>query len=83
MKVKVVSQESPKLLDRMRAEIRVCRNSIRTEEAYTDRARRYILSHGKRHPKDLGAGEVRDFLSHLAVDLINRQQVSGQLVNRP
>ena len=68
MKVKVVSQESPKLLDRMRTEIRLRHYSIRTEEAYTDWVRRYILFHGKRHPKDLGAGEVRDFLSHLAVD---------------
>ena len=68
MKVKVVSQESPKLLDRMRAEIRLRHYSIRTEKAYTGWGRRYILFHCKRHPKDLGAGEVRDFLSHLAVD---------------
>ena len=68
MKVKVVSQDSPRLLDRMRAEIRMRHYSIRTEEVYIDWARRYILFHDKRHPKDLGAGDVRDFLSHLAVD---------------
>ncbi len=68
MKVKVVSQESPKLLDRMRAEIRVRHYSIRTEETYLDWARRFILFHDKRHPKDLGALEVQAFLSHLAVD---------------
>jgi integron integrase len=68
MKVKVVSQDSPKLLDRMRAEIRVRHYSIRTEEAYVDWVRRFILFHDKRHPKELGAVEVRDFLSHLAVD---------------
>ncbi|MHB1175465.1 MAG: integron integrase [Sulfuriferula sp.] len=68
MKVNVVSQESPKLLDRMRAEIRVRHYSIRTEETYVDWARRFILFNNKRHPKELGAAEVRDFLSHLAVD---------------
>ena len=68
MKVKVVSQDSPKLLDRMRAEIRVRHYSIRTEETYLDWARRFILFHNKQHPKDLGALEVQAFLSHLAVD---------------
>jgi len=68
MEVKAISQDSPKLLDRLRAEIRVRHYSIRTEETYVDWARRFILFHGKRHPKDMGAEEVRDFLSHLAVE---------------
>jgi site-specific recombinase XerD len=68
MEVKVVSQDSPKLLDRMRAEIRVRHYSIRTEEAFVDWARRFILFHNKRHPKEMGAEAVRDFLSHLAVE---------------
>jgi len=68
MEPKAVSQDSPKLLDRLRAEIRVRHYSLRTEQAYVDWVRRFILFHGKRHPKDLGAEEVRDFLSHLAVD---------------
>jgi site-specific recombinase XerD len=29
--------------------------------------RRYILFHGKRHPSEMGAGEVTQFLSSLAV----------------
>ncbi|MEW6132776.1 MAG: integron integrase [Pseudomonadota bacterium] len=65
MKVKVVSKDSPRLLDRMRAEIRLRHYSIRTEETYVDWARRFILFHGKRHPAEMGAEEVRDFLSHL------------------
>ena len=68
MEVKVVSQDSPKLLDRMRAEIRVRHYSIRTEETYLDWARRFILFHEKRHPKDMGADEVQSFLSYLAVE---------------
>lgn len=42
--------------------------SIRTEEAYIDWARRFILFHGKRHPRDMGAVEVEAFLSHLTVE---------------
>ena len=68
MEAKVVSQDSPKLLDRLRIQIRLRHYSLRTEQAYVDWARRYILFHGKRHPKEMGAVELRDFLSHLAVD---------------
>ena len=68
MKAQELAQQPPKLLDRLRAEIRLRHYSIRTEEAYADWARRFILFHGKRHPAQLGAEEVRDFLSHLAVE---------------
>lgn len=59
-------QQAPKLLDRLRAEIRLRHYSIRTEEAYVDWARRFILFHRKRHPKEMGADEVAAFLSYLA-----------------
>jgi integron integrase len=42
--------------------------SIRTEEAYVQWIRRFIVFHGKRHPKELGRKEVEAFLTHLAVD---------------
>lgn len=58
---------APKLLDRMRGGLRVRHMSLRTEQAYVDWARRYILFHGKRHPKDMGAEQVAAFLTHLAV----------------
>ena len=67
MEYHAVVQNSPELLDRMRAEIRVRHYSIRTEQTYIDWARRYIYFHDKRHPQDMGAAEVRSFLSHLAV----------------
>ncbi len=59
---------SPKLLDQLRDRIRVKHYSIRTETQYVQWVRRFILFHGKRHPKDLGAPEVEAFLTHLAVD---------------
>jgi integrase len=58
----------PKLLDQLRAVIRVRHYSLRTEQAYVDWSRRYILLHGKRHPRDMGAAEVEGFLTHLATE---------------
>jgi len=60
--------DPPRLLDRLRGQLQVRHYSLRTEDAYVDWARRYILFHGKRHPKDMGALEVQAFLSHLAVE---------------
>jgi integrase len=58
----------PKLLDQVRERIRAKHYSIRTEEAYVDWAKRFILFHNKRHPKEMGAVEVEAFLSYLAVE---------------
>ena len=57
----------PKLLDKVRDKIRAKHYSIRTETQYVQWIKRFILFHGKRHPKDLGASEVEAFLTHLAV----------------
>jgi integron integrase len=56
----------PRLLDRVREAIRVRHYSYRTEQQYVGWIRRYILFHGKRHPRDLGALHVESFLSYLA-----------------
>ena len=55
-----------KLLDQVRRGIRLRHYSIRTEEAYTHWIKRFIFFHNKRHPRDMGAAEVRSFLDHLA-----------------
>jgi integron integrase len=59
---------SPKLLDRVRWHLRVKHYSIRTEQAYVDWIRRYILFHRKRHPNEMGEKEISRFLTHLAVE---------------
>ena len=56
----------PKLLDQVRDAIRLKHYSIRTESAYADWIKRYILFHNKRHPKDMDGGEIEAFLTHLA-----------------
>ncbi len=58
----------PRILDGVRAKIRVKHYSIRTEHAYVDGIKRFVLHHGKRHPAELGAGHVEAFPSCLAVD---------------
>lgn len=61
--------EAPKqrLLDQVRDCIRTKHYSIRTEQSYVDWIRRFILFHRKRHPAEMGAAEVKAFLTHLAV----------------
>src|SRR5512135_680654 len=58
----------PKLLDQVRDKIRVKHYSIRTETQYVQWIKRFIFFHGKRHPRELGAAEVEEFLSHLATE---------------
>jgi integron integrase len=60
--------QKPRLLDRVRGEIRTRHYALRTEQIYVHWIRRFILFHGKRHPQDMGAAEVGEFLTHLAVD---------------
>jgi integron integrase len=63
-----VVASSPKLLDRVRWHLRVKHYSIRTEQAYVDWIRRFILFHHKRHPNEMGEKEITEFLTHLAVE---------------
>ncbi len=65
-----ISQEQPaskpKLLEQVRELLRAKYYSRRTEEVYLGWIRRFILFHGKRHPREMGGAEVARFLSHLA-----------------
>jgi integron integrase len=63
-----VSLDSPRLLDRVRARLRVKHYSIRTETAYLGWIKRYIRFHGRRHPAEMGRLEAEAFLSSLAVE---------------
>ena len=59
--------EAPRLLEQVREAIRVRHYSLRTEQTYVGWIKRFMLFHGKRHPRDMGGQEVQQFLSHLAV----------------
>lgn len=58
---------SPRLMDQVRDVLRVHHYSLRTEESYLQWIRRFILFHGKRHPREMGEEEIAAFLTYLAV----------------
>jgi len=60
--------QPPRLLDRVRAALRVRHYSVRTEAAYVGWIRRFIHFHELRHPDEMGSAEVVEFLSDLAVN---------------
>ena len=68
MSHKLDSEPKPRLLELVRSRIRVKHYSIRTETAYVDWIKRFILFHRKRYPLEMGAPEAEAFLTSLAVD---------------
>ena len=71
----------PRVLDQMRHVLRVRHYSRRTEECYVHWARHFILFHKKRHPRTMGAAEVEQFLTHLAVDEHVSASTQNQALN--
>lgn len=61
------SSPPPKLLDQVRAMIRAKHFSPRTEEAYVGWIKRFVRFHGLRRPREMGAPQVKEFLTLLAV----------------
>lgn len=67
-----------KLLEQVSDAIRAKHYSLRTEKTYMDWIRRFILFHNKKHPREMGASEVQDFIVHLAT----RENVSASTQNQ-
>ena len=59
---------SPGLIAVAREKMRTRHLALRTEQAYVQWLRRFIAFHGRKHPRDVGAAGVEQFLTHLAVD---------------
>jgi integron integrase len=74
----VTGAKTPRLLDQVRERLRLKHYSLRTEQAYVGWIRRFILANGKRHPREMGAGEVEGFLTSLAT----RGQVAASTQNQ-
>ena len=55
-------------IEQVRFAIRAKYYSIRTEQSYIYWIKRFIFFHEKKHPKDMAAKEVREFLTYLAVE---------------
>ena len=58
----------PGLFAAARDKMRTRHLALRTEQAYLQWLRRYVAFHHRKHPRELGAPEVEQFLTHLAVD---------------
>lgn len=56
-----------KLLDQARDVLRRNNYAYRTEQSYLGWMKRFILFHGKKHPREMGAAEIETFLSYLAL----------------
>jgi integron integrase len=56
----------PRLLDQVREAIALRHYSYRTEQQYVAWIRRFILFHGRRHPRELAGPDVEAFLTYLA-----------------
>jgi integron integrase len=59
---------SPRLLDRMRGEMRKRHFSRRTEKTYLGWVQRFVRYHRFRHPREMGEADVSRFLTWLAVE---------------
>jgi hypothetical protein len=73
------SSGSPRLLDRVRAAVRMRHYSRKTEKTYVGWIRRFILFHGKRHSRDMGAAEVTRYLRTLVAASTQNQALSALL----
>ncbi len=67
-----------KLLEQVSDSIQRKQYSRKTEQAYINWIRRYILFHNKTHPKDMGVVEVEKYLTHLAAE----RQVAASTQNQ-
>jgi integron integrase len=70
-----------KLLDQVREVCRLKKHSIRTEGAYVEWIRRYILFHNTQHPREMGSQEIEAFLTHLAVNRHVAASTQNQALN--
>jgi hypothetical protein len=55
--------QSPRLLERVREVMRLKHLSLKTEKSYLYYIRDFILFHNKRHPREMGVAEIRQYLS--------------------
>jgi len=67
-----------KLLDQLAERIQTRHYSRKTQTAYVQWCRRYILYHNKRHPAEMGKPEIQHYMDYLA----NQAQVAASTQNQ-
>ena len=73
-----MEKSPPKLLDQVRELMRLEHYSLRTERAYINWIKRFIIFHHKRHPQQMGRAEIEAFLT----DLVVNQNVASATQNQ-
>lgn len=73
-----MEQKPRKLLDQVRDALRLKNYAYSTEKTYVDWIERFIRFHKLRHPREMNAPEIEDFLTDLAV----KQNVSPSTQNQ-
>src|ERR1700722_20766810 len=64
---KLIPNPKARLQEQVREIMRFHHYSFRTEKAYWQWIKRFIIFHNKRHPREMGGTEVGAFLSHLTL----------------
>jgi hypothetical protein len=67
-----------KLLDQLSDALRIMHYSYRTEQTYVSWVRQFILYHKKRHPREMGAVEINDFITYL----VNQKRIATSTQNQ-
>jgi len=75
------TRKTSPFLEEVHTAIRLRHYSIRTEKCYVDWVKRYILFHSKRHPAEMGDEEVRQYLTHLAINRNVSPSTQNQALN--
>jgi integron integrase len=65
----------------MRNEIRLRHYSYSTEKTYVDWCKKFVLYYKKKHPRDMGSQEVKDYLTYLAVKRNHAASTQNQAFN--
>ena len=78
---KLVPNPKLKLRDQLTEVMRFKHFSRRTEEAYWLWIKDFILFHGKKHPREMGAAEVQAYLNHLATERNVAAATQNQALN--
>jgi hypothetical protein len=75
---RIIPNPKARLFDQVREVMRFKHYSLRTEQTYLEWMKRFIFFHQKRHPREMGAPEVKAFLTDLAV----HRQVAASTQNQ-
>jgi integron integrase len=75
---RIIPNPKARLFDQVREVMRLKHYSLRTEQTYLEWIKRFIFFHQKRHPREMGALEVKSFLTDLAV----RRSVAASTQNQ-